>query len=224
MNPTVTSLDIVTIEPRYKIRQHNPNRMSDTMFESLKKCVATYGFWQPILVEPIDGGGYRIVDGHHRYWAHQAVGRTSISCVVSTHDNATNSALALGMNHMRGETDIGLVASELEAIIKDAEFTTAELESITGYSADMISALIDSSIENDTRDAKDTPDTDEKPEGDFDSDGVDDAPEPPTVRGFKLEIAFESKNDMNFAKRKLKSLGDGDLAAGIIAAIKGKAS
>jgi ParB-like chromosome segregation protein Spo0J len=58
----------------------NPNEMSGEMLEALKDDIRRRGFVQPVLVRPVEGG-YRLIDGEHRWRVLGELGAETVPCV-----------------------------------------------------------------------------------------------------------------------------------------------
>lgn len=185
----------------------NPNKMTKDEFAALCANVKEHGFWQPILVKIIKGGGdvgYQIVDGHHRARAAWAAGYEMIPALVWDGTEEMRRAFAVGMNKIRGELDLG----EVSAIVQDlAEngWSKADM-AVTGFTDDELDALLKAAQPENTEDvlAGSSPNSDE-----------DDSP-PAKPRPHVLELTFGSADDLKKAKRALrraagkgKELGDG---------------
>lgn len=210
--PEIVVLPIHALVERAK----NPNAMEPAQYALLVKAIKKVGFVQPLLVrypdgEPIsgrDGRGaapYEIIDGVHRKRAAEEAGLTELPCVVVDSDEAEAAALQIGMNRMRGELDLGGVARELGELEK-LGWSREEME-LTGFDGAEIASLL-----------KAIAPVGEIPEVGSLA-GPEDAPEedPETAIGrHLLEIPFATKKALVAAKRKLRKLGGGDLAVGLL--------
>lgn len=212
MKSEIVRIDIDALAPREK----NPNKMTDEQFALLVGAIKRVGMIQPLLVrypedEPIsgrDGRGavaYQIVDGYHRWKASKEAGLKTVDCVVVESDEDEAIALQIGMNRLRGELDLHGVAVSLGELRADG---WSELDmTLTGFELgeikDLLGTLATGSPDDLPKGAAASVESEEKPS---------DAPE-----SFALEILFGSKKAMQGAKRKLKKLGGGDLATGLLA-------
>lgn len=207
MKPVVSApevLDVVLdrIVPRYT-RETNPNKMSDEQFAGLVELINLEGFLQPITVEKAKGDKLLIVDGHHRFWAMQKLGRKHMLVVISA--PKTSGVLGLGMNRLRGATDLGLAGEILRAAIVDEGMLASDVSILSGFTEAELGDLITIQTGDD--------DDDVLTAGLGDDDEEIDAPAP---KPFILEITFVSKGDLQRARKLLKKAGKGDLAAGVL--------
>ena len=186
----------------------NPNHLDAAKFEALKSVIARYGFLQPILVRR----DMTIVDGVHRVEAAKALGLATVPAVVQDLDEAGARLLQISMNRLRGELDLGEVASSLQVL----EGLGVELDvlTLTGYSAGEVESLLraldtpapeprDASVPN-------VPDLDE---------GILN-PKP-----FVLELTFATRKELADVKKALRKAAGGGRSAqlekGLLALIKG---
>ena len=196
--------------PTYS-RETNPNRMSEAEFHALTNLIKSEGFMQSILVSPIAGkkGKYRILDGHHRYWACQQVQKTEILAVIKPASEMLGAALGLGLNRIRGELDLTVSGSVIQQVMEDSQWTVDQLALLTGFSQSEINALT-AQAHNDAdemlEDVSKAPPEDEPEE----------APKP-----YVLEIEFAEKDLYQLARRRLRKAGGAskDLAKGLLAVL-----
>lgn len=192
--------------PRYATREENPNKLDDERFEMLKAAIKEEGFLQPILVTRIDEARYQIEDGHHRYWGALEHGMPEITAVFKQEHPERAKLLGIGMNRLRGEVDLTAAAAVITEAQAVLALSDAELSMLTGFTASELSALLDT-----TADASDILD-----------DGVGDLEEEDDAEvkaEFVLEVVFTDRDAFKLAKRKLRKMGKGDLAAGLLAAL-----
>jgi len=84
----------------------NPSAMSDLMFNQLVTEIERDGFDEPILVSPLDGGKYRIVNGEHRYRAAAVLGLSEVPVVVkATWSEEEQMIKTVRRNMLHGELD-----------------------------------------------------------------------------------------------------------------------
>ena len=191
----------------------NPNKMPPDQFEKLQAAIKLYGFEQPVLVRPlhrieVDADGntfdaYEIVDGVHRKQAAEALGMKEIPCVVNNKiTDAQARALRISMNRLRGDLDLGLVASDFKALA-DLGWDSDALAS-TGFSLDEVNALM--SIEGANGDFEMPEDIGAEPD------------EPDNRTEWVLELVFTNKVDLQKCKRRLRRIAGrgGELSSALL--------
>lgn len=161
---------------------------------------------QPVLVQ---SSTLNVIDGEHRVLAASEAGWTHVTCRLVDCDAAGARALRLGMNQIRGETDLTIAASELDFLSKEG-WSPDDL-SLTGFTGEEITTLLDmgSPLDQDMAQGaaaqianEETEDREERTE-------------------WVLEISFKDKKTYQRIKRRLKRLaGKGkELSEGLIKAI-----
>ncbi len=195
-----TTSDIV---PTYSSDDENPNRMNTEEYAALVEAIKTNGFLQPILVHRAKGKKWGVIDGHHRLRAAVELGLPTVPVLCTNKTGAIARGIAVGMNHIRGELDMRLAAKELREL-HSCSFTAEQLASLSGFSLDDIEALV-------TSQEDEILELDEQPP----------APAASTRTAaalHTLEITFASKEEYQFARRKLrKAAGPGnELSAGLM--------
>lgn len=218
--------EIIDVDPGalLHLERKNPNVMDPTTFELLCKAIANEGFLQPILVYERDDG-FVVVDGVHRSKAATIVrgwsdakfadvfvemnntNRTpaearrdlaAIPAVVAP-DETRAELLRLALNRMRGELDLAVVWSDLEAML-DQGFSKAELE-LTGFAEYEIDALADA-FSGDT-------------DGDPDLSGADITINEPKPKTYNITFKFGTESERAAAKEFFEHWGDGDVNEGL---------
>ena len=169
----------------------NPNRMEPNDYAMLRAAIGRVGFLQPILVRA-DGAQFRIVDGHHRARAAKEVGLERVTAVIWDGTEEMRRALQIGMNRMRGELDLGIVAQELAALA-DLGWNADDLV-VTGFTGSELDALLEAARQTDE---------------DIMDEGVgklrlDPEENDEEVRAFTLELSFASAEELKAARRALK--------------------
>ena len=119
----------------------NPNQLSDSMFNRLVSDMQSIGFLQPVLVTPREEGGYRIVDGEHRFECARLLDMEEIPCVVIAGDFAKDETAqklqTMRMNMIRGDVD----KRKLTALVTDL-VTKMPLEDVAeGMAFDDVDAI-----------------------------------------------------------------------------------
>jgi len=107
-SPKTTLLTI----PLSKLRplKRNPQYLSESQSEALKRSISRDGFLAPIVVRRA-GPIYEILSGNHRVMAQRDVGGIEISCVlVHPCDDRRAARIAVNMNTVHGEPTPELLA------------------------------------------------------------------------------------------------------------------
>ena len=83
----------------------NPNRMSKETFAKLKGHIKRTGRYEAIIVRPMDGGQYQILNGHHRVRVLRELGYKTARCDVWPVDETEALVLVATLNRLCGEDD-----------------------------------------------------------------------------------------------------------------------
>jgi len=112
----------------------NPNQMSQEMLEQLVSEITKNGFDEPVIVVPIDGGKYRIVNGEHRYKAAQALGMATLPVVIKDRwDEGEQKIQTVRRNMLRGELDRVKFTKLVNDLVTDQRATPSELPKKMGF-------------------------------------------------------------------------------------------
>lgn len=197
--------------PTYATPEENPNKMEPERFTLLHASIAAKGAVQTILVTPIDGGKYRIVDGHHRYWAAKLAALFELPAIVHvfTGGEAEERAARIAMNRLRGDLDLTQCAELLKEIVMDTGWSTDEMSQMTGFTDDEVESLL----------AKAKTSLEDLQGADVGK--MPDDTAAPADKPFVLEIAFSNREDYKLCRKKLrKAAGPSkDLAQGLLAVL-----
>lgn len=80
----------------------NPNAVSAELMATLREDILQRGFVQPVLVRPFEGG-YRVIDGEHRWRILKEAGAETVPCVIDDAGEDNARLRLLTMNRLRGE-------------------------------------------------------------------------------------------------------------------------
>ena len=197
---------------RLVVRKFNPNKMSRSEYRLLVQAIQRMGFLQPVLVRPHPSKPERfeVVDGAHRLKAAKEIGLKEVPCVRrDATSDAEAGVLQIGMNKNRGDLDLGAASTAISEFV-DEGWKIEDLV-VTGFSEEELrdllqvaSASAESVLEN-----ADVPRPAE--------------PEEAEPGSFVLELAFETKTDMQRAKQALRRAAGkgGSLASGLLRFIDG---
>jgi len=206
------TIPIKDLVPTYA-RETNPNRMSDEQFASLVALIKAEGFMQSILVSPIPGsrGKFKILDGHHRFWACQEAGRGAVLAVIKPASESLGAAVGLGLNYIRGELDLSVSGLVMQQVMEDTSWTVDQLSLLTGFPQSEIDALTAQAHSDADEMLEDV--SAAMPEGDEELEG--------SAKPYVLEIEFSDRALYQLARRKLRKAGGSskDLAVGLLAVL-----
>jgi ParB-like chromosome segregation protein Spo0J len=194
------TIPISSIEAKYTDTD-NPNVMDTDQYNALVTAIRTSGFLQPLLVENVARGKVRVIDGHHRLRASAELGLKELPCIVIPKD-LKNAAVGIGMNRARGEVDLSRAVAVLQSLAKTVD--APELAALSAFSdADLTSLVLAGDEESVDLDSLEIPETNTRERKERDA--------------YVLEITFAERTAYQRARRRLRSLGEGDLAAGLLA-------
>lgn len=201
---------ITSLVPKYADRDSNPNRMEPERYAGLVAAMRDEGFLQPILVTPLPGGKWRIEDGHHRWWAAKELGLSHVSIAIKANAQSAAHAtlLGIGMNRLRGELDLSTtidVIREAQAILDG--ITLPEVSALTGFTLDELELLLEAPPEIDLSESASNVDSVRE---EIETDGA---------KTYTLELVFTDREQFKLVKKRLKKLGGGDMAVGVVVAI-----
>ncbi len=199
---TPTPIDTMVEDPG------NANKMDEEKLHTLASAILRLGFRQPVLLRRLGDGVLRIIDGHHRVRAARAAGLTEVPAGIVECTDEEARVLQLGMNRLRGEVDLAIVATNIAALVSAG--LGAEDLVLTGFSTQELDALLAAAAPDN---AGDNPLSGGVLGGDGGGGGGESDPD----ETFTLELVFGSKADVARARRGLrKAANGGELSAGLL--------
>lgn len=91
--------------------QRNPQYLTESQMESLKRSIERDGFVVPILVRPLAGTkDFDIVSGNHRFLAARELGYTELPAIIADLDDRAAKRLAINLNTVHGEPTVEQLA------------------------------------------------------------------------------------------------------------------
>ena len=110
-----STLKITEIEPN---REQPRKDFDDTALAELADSIREHGVLQPLLVRPIQGGRYQIIEGERRWRASRMAGLSELPVIIKELDDVSAMEIALIENLQRSDLNImeealGLRASGL---------------------------------------------------------------------------------------------------------------
>jgi len=182
----MSAATVIQIDPKsLREPEVNPNSLDKEKFDLLKSAIERYGFLQPVLIREDN----TIIDGCHRVRAAKELKLKSIPAIVSTSGIEDARILQIGMNRLRGELDLKIVATTFEELSNDGWLV--EDLSLSGFNTDEIQSLIAA-----------MGDADISPK-----DAAEPVERPKKEEVFALTLHFETEEDLDMVKNALKKKG-----------------
>lgn len=136
---TLVDVAVASIAP-------NPNQprvhFDEESLTELAASIAEMGVLQPILVRPLDDGGYELIAGERRWRAAQRAGLTSIPAVVRPTDDVSSVEQALVENLHRQDLTALEEAAAYQQLLEDFSLTHDQIASRVGKSRSAITNSI----------------------------------------------------------------------------------
>ena len=196
--------------PRYT-RENDPNKMTDSEFSALKALMSAEGSLETILITPEKGkkGKYIIINGHHRYWASEEIGKIPLPAMVIPASAVKQALLSIGMNRIRGDLDLARAGTVIQEAMDASNMGIDQAALYSGLSTEEIEALTQQAGE----DADDLLE-----ELGTEMSGTQEDEGETNPKPYVLEITFADKDTYRLARRKLKKAAGkgGDLARGLL--------
>ncbi len=124
-------VDVARIVPN----RHQPRvRFDEEGIAELAASIAQLGVLQPLLVTPMEDGGYMLVSGERRLRAARRVGLTSVPVVIRDVDDRELLEMALVENLQREDLDPIEEASGYRELVREFELTQADVAERVGRS------------------------------------------------------------------------------------------
>jgi ParB family chromosome partitioning protein len=117
-------------------------RMDEGALNELAASIKSQGVMQPVLVRPVDGGGYEIIAGERRFRAAQIAGLDEIPVLVREVDDQAAAAMALIENIQREDLNPLEEAQGIARLISDFDFTHEQAATAVGRSRSAVSNLL----------------------------------------------------------------------------------
>jgi ParB family chromosome partitioning protein len=134
-----SSLKVIQIQAgKYQPR----TRMDEVSLSELAASIKTQGIMQPVLVRPVDTGGYEIIAGERRFRAAQMAGLDEIPVLVREVDDQNAAAMALIENIQREDLNPLEEAQGIARLISEFDFTHEQAAQAVGRSRSAVSNLL----------------------------------------------------------------------------------
>lgn len=136
------SLQTLAID-RIRPGKYQPRtRMDDASLEDLANSIREQGIMQPILVRPVEGGGFEIIAGERRWRAAQRAGLTEVPALVKVVPDQAALALALIENIQREDLNPLEEAQGLQRLIDEFGLTHDAAAKAVGRSRSAVTNLL----------------------------------------------------------------------------------
>lgn len=117
------SIRLAEIEPN----REQPRKVFDEdALAQLAESIAENGLIQPLVVRPIEGGGYQLVAGERRWRASRMAGLTKVPVIVKDLTDEETMTIALIENLQREDLNPVEEAMGIEKLMKDLNLTQEE--------------------------------------------------------------------------------------------------
>jgi len=135
--PTTLKLDQLQAG-RYQPR----TRMDEGSLYELAESIKSQGIMQPILVRPVDGGGYEIIAGERRVRAARLAGLDSVPVLVKVVADEAAAVMALIENIQREDLNPLEEAQGLQRLVSEFKLTHEQAAQAVGRSRSAASNLL----------------------------------------------------------------------------------
>lgn len=135
----LTDLAITSLKPGvYQPRKD----MSPEALEELSASIQSQGIIQPIVVRPLETGGYEIIAGERRWRAARHAGLKQVPCIIKRVDDRAAVAMALIENIQREDLNAIEEAQALERLQDEFKLTHQQVADVIGKSRTTVSNLL----------------------------------------------------------------------------------
>lgn len=135
---TSIAMSLRTVSLRHLTNGDNPRHVLGDLTE-LANSIKSVGVLEPVVVRPLTGGYYELLDGRRRAAAARLAGCTGISAVVRGPLDADVAALVAN-GHRVGLTPVE--QAEAFGRLRDRGHSQAEISRLTGYSVSHVSSRL----------------------------------------------------------------------------------
>ena len=116
--------------------------MSPEALEELSASIQSQGIIQPIVVRPLNTGGYEIIAGERRWRAAKQAGLKLVPCLIKPVDDRAAIAMALIENIQREDLNAIEEAQALERLQDEFKLTHQQVADVIGKSRTTVSNLL----------------------------------------------------------------------------------
>ncbi|EKO3401101.1 ParB/RepB/Spo0J family partition protein [Vibrio fluvialis] len=135
----LTDIAITNLKPGiYQPRKD----MSPEALEELAASIQSQGIIQPIVVRPLEFGGYEIIAGERRWRAARQAGLKQVPCLIKRVEDRAAIAMALIENIQREDLNVIEEAQALERLQDEFKLTHQQVADVIGKSRATVSNLL----------------------------------------------------------------------------------
>jgi ParB family transcriptional regulator, chromosome partitioning protein len=134
-----TTLSLKSLRPgKYQPR----TRMDEGSLYELAESIKSQGVMQPILVRPVDGGGFEIIAGERRFRAAKLAGLDEVPVLVKVVSDEAAAVMALIENIQREDLNPLEEAQGLQRLVSEFKLTHEQAAQAVGRSRSAASNLL----------------------------------------------------------------------------------
>ena len=123
--------------------RYQPRRdFDEAALKELADSISAQGIVQPVVVRPLNGGGYELIAGERRWRAAQMAGLSEVPAVIREVDDRTAMAMGLIENIQRQDLNAVEEASALHRLLNDFGLTHQQVAEAVGKSRSAVSNLL----------------------------------------------------------------------------------
>lgn len=135
----ITALKLSDIEPN---RNQPRTAFDDSALNELADSIRAYGVIQPIVVRPLDKGGYQIVAGERRWRAARRAGLSEVPVVIRDLDEEQTLEIAIIENLQREDLNLVEVAQGYRALMDNFGMTQEQVAEKVGKSRSAVANTV----------------------------------------------------------------------------------
>jgi len=133
-------MDVIDLPlDRLKPAPWNPNAMDAAMTARLRESLDRFGLVENLVVRPIGGGAYEVLNGNQRLPLLRERGLAFAPCVVVDLDEAQARLLGMALNRIQGEDDLSRKAELVKNVLTSVP--QADVLSLLPETAGSLAAL-----------------------------------------------------------------------------------
>lgn len=135
----VTSLKVSEIEPN---KAQPRTAFDEAALSELADSIRTHGIIQPLVVRPLERGGYQIVAGERRWRAARRAGLSDVPVVIRDLDEGQTLEIAIIENLQREDLNVMELALGYQALIKQYGMTQEQVSAKVGKSRSSVANTV----------------------------------------------------------------------------------